>query len=306
MTRTLVMFAAVSGLTMSYALAQAPPAPTLAPPSTVAPPSTAASPSSLPIVDTQVNDEWLASKLRGMTVVGSDDQKIGSVADILLDKTGKVRALIVGVGGLLGIGARQVAVEFTAFHEMSAANRRQRPAENGYDQGSAGRGRRIQAAPGVANNDRRRPERIASGWIARATTARVTSQRSDRRTKTGRHERRPVFVALPQHIVGTTRGPTVDPRIPRGCSYWPGSRGNSQLEFRSKRTREYDCFDFLPGIRVATHFPQDASLDSASDQSCRDELTVHLAQRIGARVDPDPSALHRLGTVTVPAPSSCA
>ena len=122
MSRTLAMFVAVSGLTMSYALAQAPPAPTLAPSSTTASPSTAASPGSLQIVDTQAKDEWLASKLRGMTVVGSDDQKIGSVTDILFDKGGKVRALIVGVGGLLGLGARQVAVEFTAFQEMPAAN----------------------------------------------------------------------------------------------------------------------------------------------------------------------------------------
>jgi sporulation protein YlmC with PRC-barrel domain len=117
MTRTLMMFVAASALTMSSALAQAP-----APTTPAAPPAAASSNSaSLPIVDTQAKDEWLASKLKGMTVIGSDDQKIGSVSDILLDKSGKVRALIVGVGGLLGLGARQVAVEFDAFHEMPAA-----------------------------------------------------------------------------------------------------------------------------------------------------------------------------------------
>src|SRR5258707_14809195 len=106
MTRKLVMFAAASGLTMSTALAQAPPPST--PP--LAPSATASShPGGVQIVDTQAKDEWLASKLRGMTVIGSDDQKIGSVTDILLNKSGKVRALIVGVGGLLGLGARQVA-----------------------------------------------------------------------------------------------------------------------------------------------------------------------------------------------------
>ena len=119
MTRTLVMFAVVSGLTMSSALAQAPPAPTPAPSSSAAGSS---APGNMQIVNTQSKDQWLASKLKGMTVVGSDDQKIGSVADILLDKSGQVRALIVGVGGVLGLGAKQVAVELSAFHEMPAAN----------------------------------------------------------------------------------------------------------------------------------------------------------------------------------------
>jgi sporulation protein YlmC with PRC-barrel domain len=118
MTRTLLMFAAVSGLTMSSALAQAPPAPTLAPP----PAAASVNPGSVPIINTQAKDEWLASKLKGMTVVGSDDQKIGSVVDILFDKTGQARAFIVGVGGLLGLGAKQVAVELTAFREVPAAD----------------------------------------------------------------------------------------------------------------------------------------------------------------------------------------
>jgi sporulation protein YlmC with PRC-barrel domain len=120
MTRTLLMFAAVSGLAMSSALAQAPPAPapTLAPP----PAAASSNPGSVPIVNAQAKDEWLASKLKGMTVVGSDDQKIGSVVDILFDKTGQVRAFIVGVGGLLGLGAKQVAVEMTAFREVPAAD----------------------------------------------------------------------------------------------------------------------------------------------------------------------------------------
>jgi len=116
------MFAAVSGLAMSSALAQAPPAPAPAP--TLAPPPAAASvnPGSVPIINTQAKDEWLASKLKGMTVVGSDDQKIGSVVDILFDKTGQAKAFIVGVGGLLGLGAKQVAVELTAFREVPAAD----------------------------------------------------------------------------------------------------------------------------------------------------------------------------------------
>jgi len=116
------MFAVVSGLTMSSALAQAPPAPTLAPSAPSSAAAGSSTPGNLQIVNTQSKDQWLASKLKGMTVVGSDDQKIGSVVDILFDKTGQVRAFVVGVGGLLGLGAKQVAIEMTAFREVPAAN----------------------------------------------------------------------------------------------------------------------------------------------------------------------------------------
>jgi hypothetical protein len=51
-------------------------------------------------------------------VMGSDDQKIGDVSDILFDKMGHVKAYIVSVGGILGIGAKEVALEQSAFREM--------------------------------------------------------------------------------------------------------------------------------------------------------------------------------------------
>ena len=118
MTRTLVVLAALSGLTMSTALAQAPQTPAPANP----PPAATSKPGNSQIVNAQGKDEWLASKLKGMTVVGSDDQKIGSIVDILLDKTGHAKAFVVGVGGVLGLGAKEVAIDLTQFHEVPAAN----------------------------------------------------------------------------------------------------------------------------------------------------------------------------------------
>jgi hypothetical protein len=53
-------------------------------------------------------------------VIGSDDQKIGDISDILFDKMGHVKAFIVGVGGVLGIGAKQVALDMNAFQQMPA------------------------------------------------------------------------------------------------------------------------------------------------------------------------------------------
>ena len=56
-----------------------------------------------------------ASKFKGTDVIGSDDEKIGDVSDILFDKDNKVIAFIVGVGGFLGIGAKDVAIDPASF-----------------------------------------------------------------------------------------------------------------------------------------------------------------------------------------------
>jgi sporulation protein YlmC with PRC-barrel domain len=48
-------------------------------------------------------------------VYDSHDNKIGSVSDVLLDKSGQVSAVILGVGGFLGIGEKDVAVPFKAL-----------------------------------------------------------------------------------------------------------------------------------------------------------------------------------------------
>ena len=51
-----------------------------------------------------------ADNLIGTTVYGPDDSSIGSVGDIALTPEGQVDAVIVDVGGFLGIGAKPVAV----------------------------------------------------------------------------------------------------------------------------------------------------------------------------------------------------
>lgn len=48
-------------------------------------------------------------------VYDNQDNKIGDVNDILLDRDGKVGAVIVGVGGFLGAGEKNVAVPFNAL-----------------------------------------------------------------------------------------------------------------------------------------------------------------------------------------------
>ncbi|MCC8972999.1 PRC-barrel domain-containing protein [Bradyrhizobium brasilense] len=42
------------------------------------------------------------------------ESKIGTIDDVLVDKSGKVTGLVVGVGGFLGAGEKDVIVPFTA------------------------------------------------------------------------------------------------------------------------------------------------------------------------------------------------
>ena len=52
----------------------------------------------------------------GMPVyTASTDERIGEVNNIIIDPTGQITALVVGAGGFLGVGERDIAVKFTAF-----------------------------------------------------------------------------------------------------------------------------------------------------------------------------------------------
>ena len=49
------------------------------------------------------------------SVYDNQDNKVGDVNDLLVDKDGKIGAAIVGVGGFLGAGEKNVAVPFNAL-----------------------------------------------------------------------------------------------------------------------------------------------------------------------------------------------
>jgi hypothetical protein len=64
----------------------------------------------------------LSSKFIGIDVVGADDKKIGDVNDVLFDQQGKIEAYVIGVGGFLGIGAKDVALAPSAFQPVKDNN----------------------------------------------------------------------------------------------------------------------------------------------------------------------------------------
>jgi hypothetical protein len=91
-------------------------------PADAAKPSEASKPagaSSAKFINSQKSDQFLASNFKGTDVIGADDKKIGDISDILFDKSGKIEAYVVSVGGFLGIGSKHVAIEPSAFQVVS-------------------------------------------------------------------------------------------------------------------------------------------------------------------------------------------
>jgi sporulation protein YlmC with PRC-barrel domain len=119
MLKRIMAVAAVSGLALTSALAQTSTSPSTS--STPSATSTTAAPSAAGKADfvaKQSPDQHLASKFNGTDVIGTDDKKIGDVSDMLFDKDHKVVAFIVGVGGFLGIGQKDVAIAPASFQAV--------------------------------------------------------------------------------------------------------------------------------------------------------------------------------------------
>ena len=82
---------------------------------------TATGPSSSSFLTQPRPDLWRASKLAGLNVYNENDEKIGDINEVLVDRNGKAEAVVIGVGGFLGLGEHDVAVPFSALRwEMNA------------------------------------------------------------------------------------------------------------------------------------------------------------------------------------------
>ncbi len=81
--------------------------------------------SGIQFVTVQSPEQWRGSKLIGVDVVDPSDQRIGAISEVLVDHSGNAQAVVIGVGGFLGIGQKEVAVPFNSLkwvsHEEVAA-----------------------------------------------------------------------------------------------------------------------------------------------------------------------------------------
>jgi sporulation protein YlmC with PRC-barrel domain len=62
--------------------------------------------------DSSFQGNWRASKLVGVNVYNDNNESLGSINDLLTDKSGNIKAVVIGVGGFLGVGEHLVAVPF--------------------------------------------------------------------------------------------------------------------------------------------------------------------------------------------------
>ena len=60
----------------------------------------------------QESDDYLASNLIGKSVYNSQDEVIGDINDLVSDESGKIVGVLLGSGGFLGIGEKDVAIRF--------------------------------------------------------------------------------------------------------------------------------------------------------------------------------------------------
>jgi len=62
------------------------------------------------ISSSSMQGDWRASKLVGLKVYNDKNENLGSINDLIMDKSGNIKAAVLGVGGFLGMGAHLVAV----------------------------------------------------------------------------------------------------------------------------------------------------------------------------------------------------
>ena len=80
------------------------------------------------------------------------NNKIGEIMDVLVDKSGRVTSLIVGVGGFLGAGEKDVAVPFDAIHVTTQDNNKWRLVMNATKDD-------LKSAPGF------KYDRVSTTWV---------------------------------------------------------------------------------------------------------------------------------------------
>jgi sporulation protein YlmC with PRC-barrel domain len=66
-------------------------------------------------VASQGKEEFRASKFLGVDVYGSEGEKIGDISEVLIDTQGNAKSVVIGVGGFLGIGKKNVALPWSTI-----------------------------------------------------------------------------------------------------------------------------------------------------------------------------------------------
>src|SRR5437762_12264806 len=64
-----------------------------------------------------------AQSILGKDVRSSADENMGRIVDVIVDRSGRVRAAVIDFGGFLGVGSRKIVVDWNALHFGRVANK---------------------------------------------------------------------------------------------------------------------------------------------------------------------------------------
>ncbi|HLX17315.1 MAG TPA: PRC-barrel domain-containing protein [Bradyrhizobium sp.] len=62
--------------------------------------------------ESSLHGDWRVSKVVGLRVYNDKNENLGTINDLLMDKSGNIKAVVLGVGGFLGVGEHLVAVSY--------------------------------------------------------------------------------------------------------------------------------------------------------------------------------------------------
>ena len=74
---------------------------------------------------------WRSSKLIGLNVYNDKNEKLGDISEVLVDKSGKVDGVVIGVGGFLGMGQHDIKVDMSKLKFVDEPARTASTAHNG-------------------------------------------------------------------------------------------------------------------------------------------------------------------------------
>ena len=64
-----------------------------------------------------------AHGILGRDVRGAANEDMGRIVDVIVDRTGTVRAAVIDFGGFLGVGSRKIVVDWNALHFGNVADK---------------------------------------------------------------------------------------------------------------------------------------------------------------------------------------
>jgi PRC-barrel domain len=64
-----------------------------------------------------------AHGILGREVRSASNENMGRIVDVIVDRSGTVRAAVIDFGGFLGVGSRKIVVDWNALHFSRIANK---------------------------------------------------------------------------------------------------------------------------------------------------------------------------------------